>query len=92
MQRFITSYMCAYFSKFYCTSDKTETMFYVLQSTSAHLEEELGMAKIPHPKILRMIQLFRSRKMNSLFMKDMLSGLNKNEGTPILKLAIVKKL
>ena len=67
-------------------------MFYVLQSTSAHLEEELGMAKIPPPKILRMIQLFRSRKMNSLFMKDMLSGLNKIEGTPILKLAIVKRL
>ena len=42
--------MCAYFSKFYCTSDKTKTMFYVLQSTSAHLEEELGMAKIPPPE------------------------------------------
>ena len=46
MQRFIASYMCAYFSKFYSTSDKTTTMFYVLQSTRARLEEELGVAKI----------------------------------------------
>ena len=39
MQRFITSYICAYFSKFYSTSDKTTTVFYVLQNTRAHLEE-----------------------------------------------------